>query len=522
MNKRFLNYLHVIRRIVQILSFLLIPGLFSITFGAVRILFTNALAGTFIWDNISNAVWTLATTIPATLIFGRVFCGFFCSFGAMGDFLWFLSSRLFKRKLRISSKADKLLKYLKYVILIFIVAFSWTGHINLGKYDPWAVYGRLTNFKHLPAAKEIFTIAGLLLLLIMIGSLFIERFFCRYLCPMGAIYAILSKCHLVPIQKPRKNCGSCHLCTMRCSMGISLGETDIIRSQDCIKCMRCEEVCPKGNAKEKPTGIILISVIMTAILIGACTFVGKTTSQSSGSIGAITTKGKYKDGTYVGDGTGYRGTTKVKVTVKNGNITKLEILQSEDDDNYLSTAKNVIFKEVLKEQTGNVDAATGATFSSNGIITAVKHALGEEVNEKIQNKVTNDPNVPAEGTTEKKNLKGFEDLINGSFYGIGRGFRGDVEVYVVVKGEKVTSIKTRWYYDDDKFFNKAEPVIFDEIIKQQTLNVDAVSGATYSSNGLIEAVGNALRIPKSDYALHKGANLSSMHGDHGHVVKKYK
>ena len=91
--------------------------------------------------------------------------------------------------------------------------------------------------------------AFLILVFIIIGAIFIERFFCKYLCPLGAIFAITSKLRLFKIDKPSAKCGKCRVCTNNCPMGIKLYKNEKVNNGECINCLRCTEVCPRKNAQ---------------------------------------------------------------------------------------------------------------------------------------------------------------------------------------------------------------------------------------------------------------------------------
>ena len=124
----------------------------------------------------------------------------------------------------------------------------WTFGVSIlsGTSNPWTVFGMLTNLSGWTDMTVLLSIGMFLLLLIVAGSLLIERFFCRYLCPLGAVFAIVSKFRLFKIRKPREHCGACRACTKRCSMGISLYRVNVVRSAECIDCMNCVEICPRG------------------------------------------------------------------------------------------------------------------------------------------------------------------------------------------------------------------------------------------------------------------------------------
>lgn len=94
-----------------------------------------------------------------------------------------------------------------------------------------------------------------------------------------------------------------------------------------------------------------------------------------------------------------------------------------------------------------------------------------------------------------------------------------MEVQVTVEKQKVTDISILSYCDTEEYFFRAAPAVIEQMKAEQSLNVDAVSGATYSSNGVIHAVANALEIPEDQYAPRPGRNLTAKKKNHGHIVK---
>ena len=382
------SVVNIIRRVVQLVSFILIPGLFASSFAAVGTLVKAIPAGS--GSGVARALILLAATVPATILLGRFFCGFFCSFGAMQDLMWSISGKTFGHRIKVSENADRVLKYFKYVFLIFIIVFVWLlGVVTIDSgWDPWAVFGMyftVTKFTSITDFSGLISIGGALLLVIIIGSLFFERFFCRYICPMGAIYAIVSKVRPFKIKKNREGCGACRICTNNCTMGIPLYQTDKVSSGECIDCFKFADACPRANVKAdpKPAAAAAISVIAisglyfagnTASTVLADQGSGVSSSQSSSS--SETKKGKYTDGTHTGSGTGYRGTTEVSVKVSNGYIKSIDIVSYSDDQEYFDEAKNTVISEIINKQSTDVSAVSGATYSSNGIMEAVADALG--------------------------------------------------------------------------------------------------------------------------------------------------
>lgn len=511
-----------IKVVIQILSFALIPGLFEGEFAAVGNIVSCIYKGNISWESVKYSVWMLLATVPATVLVGRFFCGFFCSFGAVQDLLWLGSHRLRalfpgKRNLK---KADRIFRFAKYAVLFYFIIFIWSGVTAVKTAGPWQVFGQYVSFGHWTGLKPLLSVGGVLLLLIFIGSLFVQRFFCRYFCPMGAIYSLISQTSFLKIDKPREECGKCHLCTSKCTMGMDLTKKDRIAGGECISCQKCVSWCPKGNVHFRSRYRVLIGVgvtcatIMVSQLLIAGNLAKEKTADSVKKTAENDAGGNFQNGIYTGTGEGYRGKVTVTVKVADGKITELVLDDYADDKSYMERAKNRIFQEMISRQNTDVDAVSGATYSSNGLIEAVNKALGNDEGEGKK---------PEQEESEDKQsfieAGRFQNLTDGIYTGSADAFRGDVEVQVTVEKQKVTDISILSYCDTEEYFFRAAPAVIEQMKAEQSLNVDAVSGATYSSNGVIHAVANALEIPEDQYAPRPGRNLTAKKKNHGHIVK---
>ena len=511
-----------IKVVIQILSLALIPGLFEEEFAAVGNIVSCIYKGNISWESVKYSVWMLVATVPATVLVGRFFCGFFCSFGAVQDLLWLGSHRLralFPRK-RNLKKADRIFRFAKYAVFFYFIIFIWSGVTAVKTAGPWQVFGQYVSFGHWPGLKPLLSVGGILLLVIFIGSLFVQRFFCRYFCPMGAIYSLISHASFLKIDKPRDGCGKCHLCTSKCPMGMDLTKKDRIAGGECISCQKCVSWCPKGNARFRSRYGVLIGVGVTCITIMVSqlfiegNLAREKTADSVKKTAGNNAEGNFQNGIYTGTGEGYRGKVTVTVKVADGKITELVLDDYADDKSYMERAKNRIFQEMISRQNTDVDTVSGATYSSNGLIEAVNKVLGNEEGEGKK---------PEQEESEDKQsfieAGRFQNLTDGIYTGSADAFRGDVEVQVTVEKQKVTDISILSYCDTEEYFFRAAPAVIEQMKAEQSLNVDAVSGATYSSNGVIHAVANALEIPEDQYAPIPGRNLTAKKKNHGHIVK---
>ncbi len=213
----------------------------------------------------------------------------------------------------------------------------------------------------------------------------------------------------------------------------------------------------------------------------------KKSTAKKGKKGAI----DLKDGTYKGSANGYGGKVTVKVTVSKKTMTAIDVVSAPGEtDSFFNRAKGVI-DEMLTAQSTDVDVVSGATYSSNGIIGAVKNALfGTESNNATAASANGSNGNNVAPSVSKVSESG--TWKDGTYTGSGKGFGGTISVKVTVKNGKIKSINvTSASGETASYFNKAKGII-PKMISGQTTNVDAVSGATYSSNGIIKAVRNAL------------------------------
>lgn len=448
-----INKIQIFRLVTQIAFLILFPGLITLTFSEIGQVVKTVVSGGSIGAILPGLI-ELVIVIPFTIIVGRFFCGWFCIMGTIEDIIHKITHNVFKLKVRMNPKADKVLKYVKYGVLAFIVWFMWIqGSKLLDNASPWDALAQVTNIK---SALSMYAPGFIILGLSLLGSAFTERFFCRYLCPLGAVFSIISPARVLGISKPTKDCGRCRVCTNNCPMGIELYKKERVRSGECINCFKCTEVCPRNNVKTDVYVGHVNPAIASAVAVTA--FVGvysagtitsnaaensinpvkskevyaavqssskkqistakaaetsnskkktvrkklkksaakktyktssntKTAESSTNKNTAVSkktvakaaqsTNKKYKDGTYTGEGEGYRPGLVVSVTVKNDKITAIEIQSDNETPRFSYEPKNTVPQEIIQAQSTKVNAVSGATRTSDGIMMAVDDALSK-------------------------------------------------------------------------------------------------------------------------------------------------
>ncbi len=222
--------------------------------------------------------------------------------------------------------------------------------------------------------------------------------------------------------------------------------------------------------------------------------VAASANSSGGSIyeSSYTGSGNWKDGTYTGRGIGFAGgTITVQVIIADAKISSISVLSATNQDEpYLSKAKAMIDK-MIRAQSPNVDTISGATYSSIGIKNAVIDALNQasggaaQTEDKLVDNRKNNTHVPT-----GKTLQGSYN--NGSYTGVGTGWGGEISVRVTIKNNQMTALKiVRAENETPSFLNQAKAIL-NSILSEQSTSVDVITGATYSSKGILEAVKDAL------------------------------
>lgn len=199
------------------------------------------------------------------------------------------------------------------------------------------------------------------------------------------------------------------------------------------------------------------------------------------------------DGVYKGSATGFSGPVTVAVTIMDKKITSIDILSSTDDEAFFNRAKAVIDR-IIASQSFDVDVVSGATYSSNGIIGAVKNALTGEKDNGVTGKSKKESTSESESDSSSAEIAAVQDASaykDGTYYGTGKGFAGTMKVKVDIAGGKIVSISIVSTKDGDSYVKNASSLL-DTIVEKQSTNVDTVSGATFSSRGIIAAVRSAL------------------------------
>jgi polyferredoxin len=214
-------------------------------FGGVVTIYQYITAGSFVQKIHESAFILMILGFLLALILGPVFCGWVCPLGSLQEWISKLGRKIFKRRFNhfIPEKVDRYLRYLRYLVaawIIFMTAKSAT--LVFAQLDP---YNALFTFW----SSEV-AIGGLIVLgVTIILSLFVERPWCKYACPYGALLGIFNRFRVAKLHRNEKTCINCKKCDQICPMNIKVSEVKTVNNQQCISCLKCtsEEVCPVAN-----------------------------------------------------------------------------------------------------------------------------------------------------------------------------------------------------------------------------------------------------------------------------------
>ncbi len=240
-------------------------------FGAIESAFTLIASGAMLQRIAVSSFILLAAVIITALIFRRAFCGYICPLGTLQELFSRLGRRLLKKSYRLPAAVDRPARYIKYLVLVVVVVGSArTADLIIRPYDPWAAYHHLTS-------NEVWTEFpwGLSILAVtLIGSLFFNRVFCKYLCPMGAFLGLISPLGATKPHRDPKTCISCHRCDRICPVDIDVSKQTTVKSAECLDCHECVNVCPVAdtlfleNRRSKRVAPKTALVAVAAIFLG--------------------------------------------------------------------------------------------------------------------------------------------------------------------------------------------------------------------------------------------------------------
>lgn len=380
-------------------------------FGVQAICLVLTVVGFFV-----NFKAAMLVIMGLTLLFGAFYCGWVCPYGFIQDISSKLGELLGIKKRKMPRFLHKVLVFSRYIIFGLVTVIATDLIFNIMSFDP------RVNFENsLSGNAVIVGIMGVMCFFVLI-ALFFDRPFCNYLCYEGAKNGLVSSFRIFTIKRNKFKCVNCKKCDKVCPMNIQVSKCSNLRSPQCINCLQCVSSCPakgalnygrmnmkKNEIKKNLTILTVIEVLISGyivynILSGTnplnnkvsainetqvsesfnSTLEDSTVPTKEGTENTETIVGDAKnlgdvagiaDGVYTGEGEGFRDTMTVEVTVKDQQITSVEVVEHRDDQRWFNRANNYIPNSIVESQSTDVDLVSGATYSSIGIRDAAQDAL---------------------------------------------------------------------------------------------------------------------------------------------------
>ncbi|HYA87867.1 MAG TPA: 4Fe-4S binding protein [Nitrospirota bacterium] len=221
--------------------------------------------------------------LAVSLIMKKGFCGWICPIGTLSQLFWMAGEKVFGRNFRIGPFTDKSLRSIKYVLLgLFLFLIGIAMPPNMMALFFIADYYKVVDVRMMKFFTEMTTVTLWVLIALAMLSLLYKNFWCRYLCPYGALLGLLSWLSPFKVRRNEEQCTHCHACTTNCPTLIDVESRTIVKSEECFGCLTCVSRCPAPGALDLSVSvgnkvgvvkaylfpIILVSLLYLVIGIG--------------------------------------------------------------------------------------------------------------------------------------------------------------------------------------------------------------------------------------------------------------
>ncbi|MDP1758856.1 MAG: 4Fe-4S binding protein [Thermodesulfovibrionales bacterium] len=227
---------------------------------------------TGIFDRIHPAGLVIfIAAVVMSLLLKKSFCGWICPVGALSDLTWKLGKKISGKNFILNRHIDYPLRSLKYLLLMFFI------YVIVVKMPPSEIfkflegdYYVIADVKMLYFFTKMTLITFITLVILFAASLFFKNFWCRYLCPYGALLGILSLCSPMKITRNKDACIDCEKCTKNCPATLPVGEKVRIKSPECTGCLTCVSHCPAKGALDISftKGRVLNPLVFAILIVG--------------------------------------------------------------------------------------------------------------------------------------------------------------------------------------------------------------------------------------------------------------
>ena len=232
-----------------------------------------------------SGLFILLAIMAVSLLLKKAFCSWMCPIGTLSEMLWRAGQRLFKRNLAPPRWLDWPLRSLKYLLLLFFVWAIAGMDLEAIKNFVYSPYNKMADVKMYLFFANLSAFAVWTIVTLMLLSVFIKNFWCRYLCPYGALLGPISWLSPLKISRRQESCIDCKLCTKACPARIQVHASGRVRSDECMACLDCAAVCPvpetlgmslstKSRLIPAPVFAVLVTGIFVAVT-GAAMLLGR-------------------------------------------------------------------------------------------------------------------------------------------------------------------------------------------------------------------------------------------------------
>lgn len=202
-----------------------------------------------------SGLFIFVAIVATGLLLKKAFCSWLCPIGTLSESLWMLGKKIFGRNLNVPRWLDYPLRSLKYLLLFFFVWSIWEMTVPALHAFIHSPYNKVADIKMYYFFANISTFALWTIIILLVFSVLIKNFWCRYLCPHGALLGVLSWLSPLKVTRNSSTCVDSELCTKACPANIKVHKAGRVWSDECMNCLACVEVCPVKNTLDIRTSI---------------------------------------------------------------------------------------------------------------------------------------------------------------------------------------------------------------------------------------------------------------------------
>jgi polyferredoxin len=194
------------------------------------------------------AMFLLVAFLAIAFLFRKAFCSWLCPVGTLSEYVWQVGRRMLGRNFRLPRWLDLPLRSLKYLLLGFFVwAVASMSGSEIGEFMR-SSYGAVADVRMLNFFRHLGQTAVIVLAILVLASMLVQNFWCRYLCPYGALLGLASLLSPLRIRRSPDACIDCAKCAKVCPSSLPVDKLITIKSAECTGCLECVAVCPAEDA----------------------------------------------------------------------------------------------------------------------------------------------------------------------------------------------------------------------------------------------------------------------------------